>query len=56
MKKVDTFMFIIIKNLHSSNDTIMKVKLGENIFSTIMINRGFISRIHRELQINKKKT
>ena len=36
MKKVDTFMFIIIKNLHSSNDIIVKVKekLGENIFST----------------------
>lgn len=36
MKKVDTFMFIITKNLYSSNNTIMKVKekLGENIFST----------------------
>ena len=36
MKTVDTFMLIVIKTLHSSNDIIVKVrdKLGENIFST----------------------
>ena len=31
--EVDTCVFLIIKNLYSSNDTIMKMKkTGENIF------------------------
>lgn len=33
-ENVDTFIFFIIKNLHSLNDTVMKVStLRENIFS-----------------------
>lgn len=60
MKKVDTFMLIVIKTLHLSNDIIVKVreKPGENIFSTYdrhMLSPKYIKNFHKPVRPSRKK-
>ena len=59
-KRIDRLDFVKIKNFYVSKDTIEKVKKqpteGERVFVNPMSDKGFVSRIYKELlQLTDKR-
>ena len=60
-KKIKSWDYVKVKSIRTPKETINKLKkrpieLGK-IFANYIFDRGFISKIHKELiQLNKKQT